>query len=103
MTERIAGVHFLYHTSYCLYDGWRPPLHDPAVVLGMRLNKGRDPLGGMELKDRVTLYRSMYPDCPVMAKCACCRESKRNGYFIDEFGKRLPSSGQRQGTIAVGQ
>ena len=21
MTERIAGMHFLYHISYCLYDG----------------------------------------------------------------------------------
>ena len=47
MTERIAGMHFLYHTRFCIYDGWRPPLHDPAMVLGMRLNKGYDPLCGM--------------------------------------------------------
>ena len=83
MTERIAGMHFLYHTRICIYDGWRPPLHDPAMVLGMRLNKGRDPLCGMELKDRVALYHSMYPDRPVKARCACCRESERNGYFTD--------------------
>lgn len=85
MTERIVGMHFLYHTSFCIYDGWRPPLHDPALVLGMRLNGGRDPLCGLELKDRVTLYHNMYPDRPVKARCACSKESERNGYFTDSL------------------
>ena len=89
MTEHIAGMHFLYHTSFCIYDGWRPPLHDPAMVLGMRLNKGRDPLRGMELKDRVALYHSMYPDRPVKSRCACCRESERNGYFTDTLWRSI--------------
>lgn len=83
MTERIAGMHFLYHTSFCIYDGWRPPLHDPALVLGMRLNGGKDPLGGIDLEERLALYHSMYPDRPVKASCACSRESERNGYFTD--------------------
>lgn len=83
MTERIAGMHFLYHTSFCIYDGWRPPLHDPAMVLGMRLNGSRDPLCSMSLQDRVSLYHSMYPDRPVKARCACCKESELNGYFTD--------------------
>jgi hypothetical protein len=83
MTERIAGMHFLYHTSFCIYDGWRPPLHDPALVLGMRLNGGKDPLGGLRLEERLELYHSMYPDRPVKACCACSRESERNGYFTD--------------------
>lgn len=83
MTERIAGMHFLYHTRFCIFDGWRPPLHDPAMVLGMRLNGGRDPLCGMDLGERVAQYHSMYPDRPVLARCACSRESERNGYFSD--------------------
>lgn len=89
MTERIAGMHFLYHTRICIYDGWRPPLHDPALVLGKRLNLGFDPLCGMELEERVALYHSMYPDRSVTAKCACCRESERNGYFSDPLWKTL--------------
>ena len=89
MTERIAGMHFLYHTRICIYDGWRPPLHDPAMVLGKCLNLGFDPLCGMELEERVALYHSMYPDRPVTAKCACCRESERNGYFSDPLWKTL--------------
>lgn len=83
MTERIAGMKFLYHTEYCLYDGWRPPLHDPALVLGMRLNGNCDPLGNMALDSRVALYGEMYPDRPVVLKCACSRESENNGYSTD--------------------
>ncbi|MBO4600228.1 MAG: hypothetical protein J5641_05770 [Bacteroidales bacterium] len=89
MVERIAGMHFLYHTRICIYDGWRPPLHDPAMVLGMWLNGGRDPLCGMELKDRVTLYHTMYPDRSVKARCACCKESALNGYFTDTLWQTI--------------
>ncbi|MBR1549072.1 MAG: hypothetical protein IJ634_00355 [Bacteroidales bacterium] len=83
MTERIAGMKFLYHTEYCLYDGWRPPLHHPALVLGMRLNDNRHPRGGMHLENRVPLYRELYPDRPVVRRCACSLESKWNGYATD--------------------
>ena len=34
ITERMLGMHFKYHTELCLYDGWRPPLHDPLLVTG---------------------------------------------------------------------
>ncbi len=27
MTEKILGMHFIYHTRLCVYDGWRPPFH----------------------------------------------------------------------------
>ena len=49
----------------------------------MRLNGGKDPLGGLRLEERLELYHSMYPDHPVKACCACSRESERNGYFSD--------------------
>ncbi len=99
MTERIAGMHFLYHTRLCIYDGWRPPLHDPAMVLGMRLNGGRDPLGGMDLEERVALYHQMYPDRPVTAPCACCKESERNGYFTDPLWQTLDSETGSRDTL----
>lgn len=89
MTERIIGMHFLYHTRLCIYDGWRPPLHDPALVLGMRLHLGYDPWQQMELEERVKLYHDIYPDRPVVAPCACCRESERNGYFTDPLWKTI--------------
>ncbi len=89
MTERIVGMHFLYHTSFCIYDGWRPPLHDPALVLGRWLHLGYDPWQQVELDDRVELYHDIYPDRPVVAPCACCRESERNGYFNDPLWQTL--------------
>jgi len=95
MTERIAGMHFLYHTRLCIYDGWRPPLHDPAMVLGMRLNGGRDPLCDLDLEERVALYQHMYPDRPVVMSCACCRESQRNGYHDDPLWKSFHSTKAR--------
>lgn len=30
-TEMIIGMHFIYHTRMCYYDGWRPPFHEPLL------------------------------------------------------------------------
>lgn len=89
MTERILGMHFRYHTRICIFDGWRPPLHDPAMVLGMRLTGDKDPLAGMPLESRVVLYHTVYPSHPVKADCACSIESENNGYFEDYLWKAL--------------
>ena len=89
MTERILGMHFRYHTRICIFDGWRPPLHDPAMVIGMRLTGDKDPLDGMSLESRVVLYHTVYPSHPVKADCACSIESDNNGYFDDDLWKVL--------------
>ena len=59
------------------------------MVLGMRLNGGRDPLCNHDLEERVALYHRMYPDRPVVMPCACCRESQRNGYHDDPLWKSI--------------
>ena len=89
MTERILGMHFRYHTRICIFDGWRPPLHDPAMVIGMRLTGDKDPLEGMSLESRLVLYHKVYPSLPVKADCACSSESEEYGYFIDYLWKAL--------------
>ena len=89
MTERILGMHFRYHTRICIYDGWRPPLHDPAMVMGMRLTGDKDPLEGMTLETRLQLYHVIYPELPVKNHCACSKESKRYHYFDDYLWKAL--------------
>lgn len=33
MTELMLGMHIKYHISFCALDGWRPPLHDPSIVV----------------------------------------------------------------------
>ena len=89
MTERILGMHFRYHTRICIYDGWRPPLHDPAMVMGMRLTGDKDPLAGMTLETRLQLYHEVFPTLPVKNHCACSKESKRYHYFDDYLWKAL--------------
>lgn len=89
MTERIVGMHFKYHTRLCIFDGWRPPYHDPAIVIGMRLNGDSEPLSHLSLADRVILYHSLYPMLPVVADCACSNQSEYEGYFTDTLWTTL--------------
>lgn len=86
MTERIVGMHFLYHTRFCPYDGWRPPLHDPAMVIGLccyNFSGHCEPLSDLTLEERVQLYAQLYPDRPLVYCRACSRQSRANGYFFD--------------------
>lgn len=72
-TERILGAHFLYHTRICLYDGWRPPLHDPAFVIGLWSTNFYDPLD-VSVSKQVELYRNIYPERKVKLECSCAKE-----------------------------
>jgi hypothetical protein len=74
MTEKILGMHFIYHTRFCEYDGWRPPIHEPALIIGMWLNGMNDPLNDlqlMKLDDRIALYKKFYPNNKVKYECSC--------------------------------
>jgi hypothetical protein len=82
MTERILGMHFIYHTKFCEYDGWRPPKHAPEAVIGLWFNGGQDPLSGINLEDRINLYKEIYPNKKIKFNCSCAWESK-NEYMND--------------------
>jgi len=93
MTERMLGMHFKYHTSLCVFDGWRPPLHDPFVVVAAWLNFSfmTNPsakefrkslflgyhgspfvsMGPYSLKNRIAAYKLVFPGRPVQEKCSC--------------------------------
>lgn len=70
MTEKILGMHFIYHTRFCPYDGWRPPKHEPILVIGMWLNKRYDPLS-VDLQTRLELYKSFFPERKFKFDCSC--------------------------------
>lgn len=78
MTEKILGMHFIYHTRFCPWDGWRPPKHEPLLVMGLWLN-GYSPIGNgrnadplkLSLSERISLYQSIYPDRRIKFDCAC--------------------------------
>ena len=83
MTEKIIGMHFIYHTKICEYDGWRPPIHEPLLVLGMWWNSMEDPLH-ISLENRLSMYRTVFPDNPVKYNCSCAITESGN-YHKDEL------------------
>ena len=74
MTEKILGMHFIYHTRLCIYDGWRPPRHEPILVIGMWLNGREDPLH-VDLEKRLELYKKFFPENQYKFECSCSNES----------------------------
>ncbi len=86
MTEKILGMHFIYHTRYCEFDGWRPPKHEPIIVIGMWLNNRLDPLK-VDLKTRLELYKKFFPNNQYKFDCSCGIEYRQN-YHSDELWKK---------------
>lgn len=82
-TEKIVGMHFIYHTKVCEWDGWRPPMHEPLMVIGMWLNGRVDPLN-VDLKKRIELYSIFFPNKPIHYKCSCAREG--SAQYHSEMG-----------------
>jgi hypothetical protein len=85
MTEKILGMHFIYHTKICEYDGWRPPIHEPLLVLGMWWNGMKDPLD-MSLEKRLEIYRNIFPNNTVKFECSCALQESTN-YHKDKLWK----------------
>ena len=69
--ERIAGMHFKYHTRVTPYDGWRPPLLDPLLALPYQLHGYREPFEDLSLKKRLELYKVLFPDKNPQVNCSC--------------------------------
>ncbi|MFZ1681891.1 MAG: hypothetical protein WAT70_12805, partial [Rhizobiaceae bacterium] len=98
MTERMLGISWKYHLSFCAYDGWRPPLHDPALVSALWLNVLIEPAlrsAGLEdscegeqwpgfvftdvrqrysLERAIIIYQHVFPDHPLRENCSCAKE-----------------------------
>lgn len=81
LNERIVGMHFIYHTRFNEYDGWRPPMHDPILIAGLWANSFNDPIK-IGLEQRVELYKQLYPNKPIKMTCSCASVYSEN-YFND--------------------
>lgn len=86
MTEKVLGMHFIYHTRFCEYDGWRPPKHEPILVIGMWLNNRIDPLQ-VDLETRLKLYKNFFPDRKYKFECSCANQYGPN-YHNDKLWKQ---------------
>lgn len=83
MTEKILGMHFIYQTRFCEYDGWRPPKHEPILVIGMWLNKRIDPME-VDLSQRLKLYKKEFPSRTTKFSCSCAIEESQS-YHNDKL------------------
>ncbi len=73
ITEKILGMHFIYHTRFCEYDGWRPPIHEPILIIGMWMNNQHDQLS-IDLKTRLEFYKKFFPEKVYKFECSCAIE-----------------------------
>ena len=85
MIEKILGMHFIYHTRFCEFDGWRPPKHEPKLIIGMWLNRSIDPLN-VDLKTRLELYKKFFPNNKYKFECSCAI-AHRQDYYNDNLWK----------------
>jgi hypothetical protein len=87
VTERVLGMRFRYHTyPEFIFDGWRPPLHDPLLTVLMRGQYSRnDPFRALDALDnerRAALYRQVFPELPVKVACFCSQIYDAEDYFF---------------------
>lgn len=79
LTELILGAHWKYHTELSCYDGWRPPFHDPVLVIS---NKILFPFKHFASDTKLyyyqnhTLYEKIYPDNPRHFNCSCAMHER---------------------------
>lgn len=103
MTELMLGMHVKYHISFCAYDGWRPPLHDPSIVVAAWLNVPfhSDPhrrryhgdsvcpaplfYGGQ----RIEVYKRVFPNNAIWQSCSCALD------YSGEYSKDAERGGNR--------
>ncbi|MBD2769646.1 hypothetical protein IC235_17285 [Hymenobacter sp. BT664] len=95
MAERLAGALFKYHNyPEFIFDGWRPPLHDPLVNVSLWARSGVDvnPLQapwqdstGKEvanrLEEQARFYHLLFPERPLKVDCACAQIWDAEGYY----------------------
>lgn len=96
MTELMLGMHVKYHISFCAYDGWRPPLHDPSIVAAAWLNVPFHPDPQRDLYnygsicttpiffggERIVVYKSVFPQKAIWQTCSCAIQHS-DVYFRD--------------------
>lgn len=77
LTEIILGAHWKYHTKICLYDGWRPPFHDPVLGFAqLFLYSGEQFNYELNMQDRVDLYKKIFPENKIKFDCKCAKHER---------------------------
>ncbi len=98
-TERELGLCWKYHTNLeYINDGWRPPLHDPFVVIGIWLMPLIAPRGIPVFtissdKESIKFYHRKFPERPLKECCPCSYSHDGKRYLSDPFDS-IPGKGR---------
>jgi len=77
LTELILGAHWKYHTKICIYDGWRPPFHDPVLGFAQPfLYYGEQFNYELSMTNRVNLYEKIFPENNRTFDCNCAKNER---------------------------
>lgn len=94
IAERLAGALFKYHNyEEMVFDGWRPPLHDPLVNVSLWWRAGRDAnpllverwhpewhtMAG-DINDQAAFYHQLFPTLPIKVNCVCNHSNDGESY-----------------------
>jgi len=75
--ELVLGAHWKYHTKICLYDGWRPPFHDPFVrTTKLIFHPFGEFHGEMSLTRRKEIYSKVFPNNSMKLNCKCAKKER---------------------------
>jgi hypothetical protein len=87
-TERLLGIGFKYHTQLeFVYDGWRPPLHDPFLNLGLWLYA--DSSYPFPELSRIKYHSLLFPGIPLKVNCPCSYMKDGATYLEEDWQEDL--------------
>lgn len=83
-TEQFLGIGIKYHTQLeFVYDGWRPPIHDPFLNIGLWLYS--DTHYPCKELDRKKYYRLVFPEKSLRMNCPCSYMKDGMTYFNEKW------------------
>ena len=104
-TERVLGLYWKYHTNLeYIYDGWRPPLHDPFLVLAWyvfssELRPGKSHMWPDCNEEGVRYYHRKFPGKPLKVWCPCAYSHDGLEYGPDSLWYGPPEYLKEMNTI----
>ncbi len=83
-TEQFLGIGIKYHTELdFIYDGWRPPVHDPLLNIGLWLYS--DTYYPARQLNRVKYYKRFFPNKDYKVSCLCSYTDDGKTYFDSSY------------------
>lgn len=83
-TEQFIGIGMKYHTKLeFTVDGWRPPMHDPLLNIGLWLYS--DTYYPVPKLNRIKYYKLFFPERSYKFNCPCSYMHDGMTYFDTEY------------------